>query len=570
MTTEIYLKIVNYLRRLIEGTKWEGHVFTVGGCCRDRQLGLEIKDVDLAVDLPMGGVEFAFWLWKRRLTCFRPVIFKRYGTAMTRLKAFPDDDIEIVQTRAEKYTDQNSRNPETAFGSLEDDCYRRDLTINSLYYDISHDRMLDITGRAIHDIKCHHIDTPMDPDATYDDDPVRILRTIRFATRLDWQIPDRIMEAMKRNASRLDIVKIERIRGEFEKMLLGPRPGRALELMNRVGVLEVFMPELIELGRLPLEGEPGTVWDHTLRTLNAIKEPDPVLRMAALLHDMGKVAALTLDEEGKPRYPRHELRAQPIVVKMLDRMKYHSPFMKEVAFLCRYHTVARRWGSDGEKISDKDLRHLQYNAVSPSRLKALVTLIDAVNNAHIRTLSKPGQAQAILKRNEEMIADGSAMYEYHLPFGERHIKALKHIKSGPQVTDCINFMMKQAYINPLRPRSEFDKLIIDFSPAHSESEPGKEYPVTIQPIPDALIPLPGFKRGAGREFGIPDQAARARGRKEKTDKERRSRRGKRGSARRQAESPDAAQPANAGKPKRSGHRHRRRSRRRNKQSDKQA
>lgn len=506
MTTEIYHKICHYLEHLIKGTKWEGHVFTVGGCCRDKMLGLEIKDVDLAVDLPMGGVEFAQWLWKQHRTCFHPVEFKRYGTAMTRLKAFPNDDIEIVQTRAEKYTDRNSRNPETAFGSLEDDCYRRDLTINSLYYDISGRKMLDITGRALNDIKNHVIDTPTDPDSTYDDDPVRILRTIRFATRLDWQIPDRIMQAMQRNSSRMDIIKIERLRNEFEKMLLGPRPGRAMELMRISGALKMLIPELDKLVDLPLQGEEGTVWEHTLRTLNAIKEPDLGLRMAALLHDIGKPGAFTIDDEGNVKYPRHELRAQVPIMKILGRMKYHSPFIKEVAFLCRYHTVAKTWGNAGEKIKDRELRKLQYQAVSPSRVKALVTLIDAINKAHSRAVAKPEQAEMIMRRDLELKAQGVDMYDYHLPFGERRIKKLMHLAPGPKVADCISFMMKQAYDNPALSRADFEKLLLNYEPKGDEPDKGKNYPVAVQPMPEALLPLPGHKRGAGREYGVPDNS----------------------------------------------------------------
>lgn len=508
MTTEIYHKICAYLRRLIEGTEWEGHVFTVGGCLRDQQLGHEIKDVDLAVDLPGGGVAFAEWLWKKRLACFHPVEFKRYGTAMTRLKAFPHDDIEIVQTRAEKYTDRNSRNPDTAFGSIEDDCYRRDLTINSLYYDISRDKILDITGRGIQDLQNHVIATPTDPDATYDDDPVRILRTIRFATRLDWQIPSHIMEAMKRNVGRMDIIKVERLRGEFEKMLLGPRPGRALELMRMSGALYQLIPELEDLTELPLTEEHGTVWEHTLRTVNAIQEPDLALRMAALLHDIGKKACFTTDAEGRPKYPRHELRAQVPIMIILGRLKYHSPFIKEVAFLARYHTAARKWGSEGEKISDKDLRHLQYHSASPSRLRALVKLIHAVNNAHGRELSMPLQARAILRRDEEMRTQGTAMYDYHLPFGESRIKRLKGIGPGPQVADCIGFMMKHAYADPTLTRKDFENLLLPFVPKHTAADPSRQYATSVQPMPEALVPLPGARRGATREYGVPDPETR--------------------------------------------------------------
>ena len=100
-------------------------------------MGLPIKDVDLAVNMPDGGIAFAEWLRKKKLTIGNPVTFPKYGTARLRLKRFPDDELELVQTRSEKYTDRNSRDPSTAFGSIEEDCLRRDLTINSLYYDIS-------------------------------------------------------------------------------------------------------------------------------------------------------------------------------------------------------------------------------------------------------------------------------------------------------------------------------------------------------------------------------------------------------------------------------------------------
>ena len=115
-------------------------------------MGLPIKDVDLAVNMPDGGIAFAEWLRKKKLTIGNPVTFPKYGTARLRLKRFPDDELELVQTRSEKYTDRNSRDPSTAFGSIEEDCLRRDLTINSLYYDISRDRMLDLCGRGIYDM----------------------------------------------------------------------------------------------------------------------------------------------------------------------------------------------------------------------------------------------------------------------------------------------------------------------------------------------------------------------------------------------------------------------------------
>ena len=160
------------------------------------------------------------------------------------LRKFPGEEIELVQTRSEKYTDRTSRDPSTAFGSIEDDCYRRDLTINSLYYDISGDRMLDITGKGIADIENHLIRTPSEPDMTFDDDPVRIIRTVRFATRFGWEIDPAAMSAMKKYASRLEIITPERMQSEFDKILECPTPSRALNLLREAGAMRYIIPEL--------------------------------------------------------------------------------------------------------------------------------------------------------------------------------------------------------------------------------------------------------------------------------------------------------------------------------------
>ena len=143
MTLTEYHSICDHLRRIIRGTEWEGHVFAVGGCCRDEVMGREINDVDLAVDLQDGGVRFARWLDRHGRCASRPVYFERYGTAMLQLRAFRDHEIEIVQTRKGKYTADNAHNPGSVFGTIEDDGLRRDLTVNALFYDLTRRALLD-------------------------------------------------------------------------------------------------------------------------------------------------------------------------------------------------------------------------------------------------------------------------------------------------------------------------------------------------------------------------------------------------------------------------------------------
>lgn len=433
MTTKIYKRICAFLREKIKGTEWEGHVFAVGGCCRDLVLGDEIQDVDLAVDLPDGGVRFAEWLYKKKLSTMHPVIFARYGTAMLRLRAFPQDDLEIVQTRAEQYTDRNSRNPETAFGSLHDDCFRRDLTINALYFDISNSQMLDITGRSIDDIKNRVISTPMDPVETYEDDPIRILRTVRFASRLGWEISPEIMAAMKGGVQRLNIIKAERLKGEFEKLLALSEPSRALDLLRTTGVIDFMLPELRDIS--PEE------WEMTIRMVDEAPVGDIQLRVAALLN--------TLADD------------RQALIRALARMKYHTPFIKELLLLTAHMNDAKDWGPRAEGMTDAALRALQFAMQKKERLGQLLYLIQARNCALPEGREMPDQAAYIAQRSQQLEQSGLSTFTYHLPFAERRIKKLLNIQPGPEVEDTLRFMMKLAFEKPRRSRAEYERLVTE-------------------------------------------------------------------------------------------------------------
>lgn len=470
MTSAMYIRICRFLRDKIAGTQWEGHVFTVGGCCRDMVLGEEIKDVDLAVDLPNGGIEFAQWLYSQRLSTWRPVVFERYGTAMLRLRAFPHDDIEIVQTRAEKYTDRNSRNPETAFGSLLEDCLRRDLTINALYYDITHDKLLDICGRSLNDIRHKVIATPLEPDSTYDDDPIRILRTVRFATRLGWEIPSSVAEAITRNVHRLTVIKPERLRGEFEKLLLSANASRALEMLRACGAMKYIVPEVERLHSLRyLPALKDTVWEHSLRTIDMLPA-DLALRWSALLKD---TALPNVGEENNITWPdnKHARVSQAAVVQVLTRLKYYQPLIKDVLFYSSNHETAREWGSYAENMVDADLRRLQFLSGQPDKLNVLLMLIDADNKTLPGKYKMPQQVDMIRMRLNQLHDEGTDMYSYQLPFAERRVKKILNIEHGPLVDNTLEYMMRLAFANPLRSRSEFERLVANFNPHTPVSGP---------------------------------------------------------------------------------------------------
>ena len=251
MTVNTYKEITSKLRKIIKDTKWENHLFTVGGCNRDMIMGgFKIKDVDLVCDLPNGGIEFAKWLEDNNYTTSSVVTYENFGTAMFHLKAFPDIELEVVHTRKECYHDAKSRNPETSYGTLKEDWTRRDFTINAIYYDISNDLIIDFENRGVNDINEGIIRTCGDPEIIYKEDPLRILRMVRFASRYDFKIEDNTFKCAKNFVERLEIISKERITDEFTRMMTynNTSAQKSLCLLYDLGAFQFIIPELHECG----------------------------------------------------------------------------------------------------------------------------------------------------------------------------------------------------------------------------------------------------------------------------------------------------------------------------------
>lgn len=463
MTTELYHTICELFRSLVRDTRWEGHIFAVGGCCRDEVLGLPIKDLDMAVDLPDGGIAFANWLEQSGLTSGKVVTFPRFGTARISLKLFPDSEIELVQTRKEKYTDRNSRCPETAFGSIEEDCMRRDLTINSLYYDICRERMVDITGKALHDIEHHIIRTPSNPDETFDDDPVRIYRTIRFAARLGWAIDPATYESLLRNIPRLSIVTPTRCRSELERMLTCPRSVEALRMMMDTGAMRYMIPELVAENQQHLFADSTlTVWEHTLRVMQILEGAPLPLLLAGLLHDVGKPAVAREGYKGEIRFDNYEQKGAGLMRNILRRLRFERPVIDRVDFLVRHLAWCERDKVKAGGISDRQLRKLQYVCGTPERFNQLMTIMEADCLANPEPHRNPCFVKDILRRTHEMDQDHTSMFGYRMPLSSKLIKKIKRVKSEKELKRIKDYLLKMAFINPNRPTSEFKKLLLTF------------------------------------------------------------------------------------------------------------
>ena len=280
MKIDTYTFILCELRDIIKGTKWENHVFAVGGCVRDEIMHNEIKDIDLCVDICNGGIDFARWLEENGYTKFSVITYENFGTAMFHLKNFPDIELEVVQTRSECYHDAKTRNPETSFGTIENDWERRDFTINAMYKNVTTMELIDFENRGVEDIKKKIIRTCGDPDVIFTQDPLRILRMVRFASRYGFDIEMHTLECAKDYVDRLDIISKERITDEFTKMMTFSRPSaiQSMCLLHDLKSFKYIIPDLYDLGSYKLM----EIIDDFKQTIDYVK-PNIIVILTKLL-----------------------------------------------------------------------------------------------------------------------------------------------------------------------------------------------------------------------------------------------------------------------------------------------
>ena len=452
MTKEKFLEITSYIDEITRGSEFEGHVYAVGGSVRDLVMEKEIKDIDLVIDLPKGGVRFANFCEQNGLTG-KIVIYETYGTAMFHFKRFPDEEIECVMTRGEKYTDAGSRNPVTEFASIMEDATRRDLTINALYYNISKGEVEDLTGCGIQDIHDKVLRVPMEMvsddkvDQTFIDDPLRILRVIRFHTRLGFVISGKTYESMKRNADRLSIITVERINDELCKIMMTKNAHHGIMLINDIGAMKYVIPELektIGLGQNAYHF--GDVWVHTLAVLKNdcdLFEPDLICRLSALLHDIGKIECRTVDEHGRVHFYDHEFVGSDIAKRILQRLKFDNHTIDEVCFIIRNHMRTKGFGDDCRKMKEKSINKFMYICGTKERFLRTCRVIEDDNLAHEKSHCVKGQYAKFVE-----CAENSKMFGYKLPINGDDVINELGVEPGPIIKEILKQVMSNAYSNP--------------------------------------------------------------------------------------------------------------------------
>lgn len=455
-----YVRLIEKLRELVKGSVFEGKLYIVGGFVRDAILGKPIKDVDLVVEAPDGGIGFATWA-TYNTNCFvatkNPCLFPTYGTAKFQFTNDPelaDIELECVQTRKEKYN-KDSRNPATAYGTIQEDAMRRDLTINALYYNVSTDEICDFTNRGLNDIENHIIRTTGDADVIFEDDPLRILRVVRFSTRFGWPIEKNTWIGMITNSKRVGILTQERVTDEINKMLLCDNPGEAMLKLDRCNVLHRIIPSLAESKHVYQDLRPlRTLFVHTLEVLD--KTPKRLeTRLAALFHDVGKITTYNRN------FMFHQSVGADAAEEIMKLMKYSNATIAKVKMAIENHEAFSSYMGNSVPRPTVIRKFISNFNGDEDALEIALDLIHA-NNISQMYGKKIKQVPGIREKIKELDAKNESCKKIKLPIDGNAIMSEFNLKPTKLLGTLITQVKNAVIENPKLTKEEAFRVVENY------------------------------------------------------------------------------------------------------------
>jgi poly(A) polymerase len=442
--------VLNALKELIKNSEWDGKVYLVGGAVRDEIMGKKPKDLDFVVNGDLNaGIDFSIWLAEKlgnHKKGSNPVVYPRFGTSKLSLtnnnKGLPEIELEFVAPRREEY-DGKSRKPNVSGGDLKAEVERRDLTINSLLKNISNNEVLDLSGYGVKDIENGIIRTTSDPDVIFKEDPLRMLRAVRFAVKYDFKFSTEVLKGIKKNAHLINNISSERIADELNKILLSPDPKKGIRLLKVTDLLKYVIEEFNDaIGMKQNQHHKDDVFMHTMDVLSKTP-PELKTRLMALFHDIGKVLTKTVTPEGSVHFYNHEEEGAKMVETIMRRLKYPNELTKSVVSGVRHHMRLKHGGDEGN-VSDKSLR--KFVAAVGENLENILDLIHADNISHSEHSSMPNQISNIKKKLDtlNMQLDKN---KPKLPINGNDLIAIG-FKQGPEIKIALNAVEEAYYDDP--------------------------------------------------------------------------------------------------------------------------
>lgn len=415
------------VRDATKGTDWEGKLFLVGGIVRDPLFGLEEpKDIDIVV---LGSaIKLANELFAKGISEIKPVTYPRFGTSLIRIKG---SNVELASARKESYK-KTSRKPHVKPASLEEDALRRDFTINSLMRDLFTEELLDLTKRGLQDIKDKVLRTPLDPKITFRDDPLRMLRAVRFKNRLGLRYEANLHSAIVRERERLNIISNERIRDELVKMLLHPSAPESLKDLMDLGLFGMFAPEFVEgVGVEQGNYHAKDVWGHTLdvvreaSSLEIDESKKYFVVLGALFHDIAKPRTKSVEPDGRVRFFGHERVGADMTKNIMKRLRFSSSDISKVSSLVQNHM---RLGS-ANPLTTSAARRLVRDM---SELTEILILLTECDSRAIGRIPKEIDFEEVRERVSKVKTVGGKRVLASPLDGEEIMNLLK-IPAGPEV-----------------------------------------------------------------------------------------------------------------------------------------
>jgi putative nucleotidyltransferase with HDIG domain len=413
--------------------------FPIGGYVRNKILGIGVKDIDIVTD--GDGIQLAKALASEfNIPEDKVYFYSRFGTAMIKINEY---ELEFVGARKESYSSA-SRKPEVTKGSIQDDQLRRDFTINAMAITIGTDSFGSVIDpfNGLSDLSNRVIKTPMDPDKTFSDDPLRMMRAVRFATQLNFEIDPITWKGLKNKSSRIGIISFERISDELNKIILTSKPSRGFIMLEESGILPLILPELSAMKGVEIIKGIGHKdnFFHTLEVLDNISSftNNLYLRWAAILHDIAKPVTKRFVEGVGWTFHSHEIIGERMASTIFKRLKMPLDHkLKYVQKLIRLHL--RPIGLSSEEITDSAIRRLLFEAgedIEDLMILAEADITSKNENKVNKYLNNYKKVRSLLQQ----IEDKDKLRNWQPPVTGQMIMEIFNLKPGKVVGDLKNLI----------------------------------------------------------------------------------------------------------------------------------